>query len=108
MGGFSRFAGLKTAGELMTKNLSSKLDNDAMNMADPTLVGRAAMTVIDQLQDFTPEVQTVGFAAAFLLLCERFHVHPGNVFLTAQNVMNGMDGKRPEFAAVRSYLGEEI
>lgn len=66
------------------------------------------MTVIDAMQDFDPETQVLGMAASFLLLCERFGQRPTEVFLTTQNVMNGVAGKRPEFEAVESYLAGEI
>lgn len=88
--------------------MTRPLNRDLMNNANPILVGRAAMTVIDRLQDFDPETQAVGFAAGFLMLAKRFNVQPQDLFETAQNVMNGMDGKRPEFKAVESYLGVEL
>lgn len=84
------------------------LDKDKMNLADPVLVGRGAMSVIDALQDYDPETQVMGMAASFLLLCNRFKQRPNDVFQTVQNVMNGVEGKRPEFEAVESYLAGEI
>ena len=85
-----------------------KLNKDQMNNADPVQVGRAAMAVIDAVQDLTPEHQALGMAATFMLLCDRFKVKPQDVFETSQNVMNGVAGERPEFAAVQSYLKEEL
>ena len=84
------------------------LDQDKMNMADPVLVGRGSMAVIDALQDFDAETQVMGMAASFMLLCDRFDVRPNDIFQTVQNVMNGVAGKRPEFEAVQSYLAGEI
>lgn len=88
--------------------MNSPLDRDRMNMADPVAVGRAAMTNIDALQDLPAHEQVLGLATTFLLLCDRFGLRPNDVFLTSQNVMNGVAGKRPEFAAVQSYLAEEV
>ena len=66
------------------------------------------MAVIDALQDFPKEIQSLGMAMTFILFCERFGLRPNEVFLTAQNVMNGVAGKRPEFEAVQSYLAGEL
>jgi len=85
-----------------------KLNKDQMNMADPVMIGRTAMSVIDAVQDYTPEQQALGMAATFMLLCDRFGVKPQDVFETSQNVMNGVAGKRPEFAGVQSYLAGEL
>ena len=84
------------------------IDHDKMNLADPVSVGHSAMSVIDALQDFPAEIQSLGMATTFLLFCERFGLRPNEVFLTAQNVMNGVAGKRPEFEAVESYLVGEL
>jgi hypothetical protein len=92
----------------MNPNKFQKLGFDEMNMADPVLVGRASMTVIDAVQDLHPKDQVLGMAATFLLLCDRYNVMPQDIFTISQNVMNGVDGKRPEFRAVKSYLAGEV
>jgi len=43
-------------------------NRDRFNNADTAQSAQAAMTVIDRLQQFPPEEQLVGLAAAFLLL----------------------------------------
>lgn len=84
------------------------LDRDKLNMASPRIVGNVSMAVITAVQDFPAEERALGMAAAFLSLCDRFGLHPGDTFLTVNNVMNDVQGKRPEFRAVESYLRDEM
>lgn len=84
------------------------LNPDKMGSADEGAVANAAMTVVDQLQSFSPEVQMLGLTAAFLSLSKHHKQHPGDLFLTADNIMNGVQGKRPEFAAVDMYMENEL
>lgn len=83
------------------------LNPDALNNADVGLTANAAMAVIDRLQDFTPEVQMLAMTASFVLLAQRHKQRPSDLFVTADNVINGAEGKRPEFAAVAHYLENE-
>jgi hypothetical protein len=80
-----------------------------MNNAGPRRVANAAMTVIDRLQiDFKSHEQVMGVAATFLILAEHFGIPAQEIFTATKNLMNGMDGKRPEFAAVMEYVKHEI
>lgn len=84
------------------------LNSDKMGSANEGLVANAAMTVVDQLQRFTPEVQMLGLTAAFMLLAKHHKQHPGDLFLTTDNIINGVEGKRPEFRAVSMYMENEL
>lgn len=68
---------------------------------------QAAMSVIDALQQFRPEVQLAGLAAAFKLAAERFDCRPTDAFTVSGNLMNDVEGKRPEFRAVAEYMEKE-
>lgn len=78
-----------------------------MNMA-VTDASRAAMQVIDALQHHRPEAQAVGACAAFLLLAEASGIPAQDLFTATKNIINGAEGKRPEFAAVEMYVQQEI
>ena len=81
---------------------------DRVSNADEGEVANAAMTVIDALQvRFTSEVQMLGLSAAFLLMAQRHKQHPGDLFLTINNIMNGVEGKRAEFKALEMYMENE-
>jgi hypothetical protein len=84
------------------------IDRDKlMNMAVSD-AGRAAMQVVDALQNHRPEAQVVGACAAFLLLAEASGMPAQDLFSATKNLINGAEGKRPEFAAVSMYIELEI
>lgn len=86
-----------------------RFNRDYMNNAEPRRVSTAAMTVIDRLQvEYKPHEQVMGAAATFLILAEHFGIPAQEIFTATKNLMNGMDGKRPEFAAVMDYVKHEI
>jgi hypothetical protein len=84
------------------------IDRDKLNMAPATAVGNVSMAVIDAVQGYPAEQRALGVAHAFLALCERFDLRPNDTFLTVQNILNDVQGPRPEFRAVKSYLREEM
>jgi len=85
-----------------------RLNRDTMNMARPANVANAAMTVLDRLQSFPAEIQIMGAAAVFLELAEHVGIPAQEAFSATKNLINGDDGKRPEFAAITAYLQGEI
>ena len=74
----------------------------------PAVAGRAAMAVINSVQQVPPAVQAHGIAAAFILLAERYGLEPQHLFQRTTNLMNYAEGRRPEFAAVAEYLANEL
>jgi hypothetical protein len=56
------------------------LDTDKLNLVGLRPVGNAAMAVTDALQRFPSEVQVVGAAAHFILLCQALPGEPGRGF----------------------------
>ncbi len=84
------------------------LNHDRLNNADEAAVANSAMQVVDALQRFTPEVQMLGLTAAFMLLAKRHRQHPGDLFLTTDNIIHGVEGERPECRAVEMYLENEL
>lgn len=89
----------------MTKNLL--LNRDAFSMLPVRDGARAAMAVIDRLQDLTPEEQLAGLASAFLLAAEHYEVPAQDVFTWVNNIMHHAEGHRAEFDAVRAYMQGE-
>jgi len=85
-----------------------KFDRDLMNNAGQGRVANAAMATITKLQDYGPGEQLNAAAAVFLLLADSYGVAPGDAFAATKSLMNGADGRRPEFAAVQEYLEREL
>lgn len=85
-----------------------RLNRDVLNMAGPRDVAMASMTVLDRLQDFRPEIQIMGAAAVFLELADHIGIPAQEAFTATKNLINGDDGKRPEFRAISAYLKGEI
>lgn len=84
------------------------INHDRLTMADEAVVANSAMKVVDTLQRYTPEVQLLGLAASFLLLAKHHKQNPNDLFLTINNIIHGVEGKRPEFAAVEMYMENEL
>lgn len=83
-------------------------NRDIMNMAQPALVAHASMTTLNGLQDFRPEIQIMGAAAVFLELADYLGIPAQEAFTATTNLINGDDGKRPEFRAIRAYMDGEF
>lgn len=84
------------------------ISRDKMNLASARTVGNVSMAVLTAVQNYPAEERALGMAHAFLALCERFKLHPGDTFQTVGNILNDVQGPRPEFRAVQSYLREEM
>lgn len=84
------------------------LNRDTLNHLSVRDAATGAMTVIDAIQDMTPERQTIAIVSVFKLLVEKHKLSPQDVFTAADNIMNHADGRRVEFAAVRAYLENEL
>lgn len=85
-----------------------KFNPDVMSMASPREVSMAAMTVVDRLQDFHPEIQVMGAAVVFLELCDYLGVPAQEAFVATKNLINGDGGKRSDFLAIRDYIEGEL
>lgn len=85
-----------------------KLDRDIMNMAAPRDVARASLATLNALQDFRPEIQIMGAATVFLSLAEHLGIPAQEAFSVTKNLINGDDGKRPEFKGVDAYMKGEL
>lgn len=79
-----------------------------MNNADPRTVAQAAMTAVDRLQSFPAAEQIMGAAALFLILAEHRGIPAQDIFTATKNLINGTDGKRPEFRALAQYVKHEL
>lgn len=88
--------------------MARRFDRDLLNMLPVQLAATTTMSVIDHLQDFTPEAQIAAVTASFKLLTERFGVDPQDAFSVTDNIMNHAEGTRVEFNAVRAYLANEV
>ena len=85
-----------------------RLNHDLFNHASAGVVANGAMAIVDKLQDMRPHTQVAAAAAVFLLLCESHKMPAQDAFTVITNIMNHAEGRRPEFAAVRQYMEEEL
>lgn len=86
-----------------------RVDRDRLNTLPTEAVAQRTMQLLDLVQDFTPEEQIASLSATFLLLMERFNVSAQDAFGTTSRIIHHADGtRRPEFAALRQYLREEL
>jgi hypothetical protein len=76
--------------------------------ADRKAVARGAMTMVDRMQDFPPEVQIAAAAVVFQELVDAYGVKPQDVMTAASNMRKTVAGTVPEFGAVRDYIRYEI
>lgn len=83
-------------------------NRDRMVNASAGAVAHAAMSVLDAVQTRPPEAQVLGAAAFFITACERFGVPAQDAFTAVTNLMNDREGRKPEFAAVRLYMENEL
>jgi hypothetical protein len=87
----------------------SKFIYDHMVNAEPRIVSRAVMHVADGVQTLSPDVQVMGAAAFFLMLCEAYKVPAQDVFTATTNLMNSEKGDAiPQFNAAREYIKHEV
>lgn len=85
------------------------INRDIVASADVRLAATSTMQVLDAIQSIRPrEYQITALACSFQLLAERVGLEPQDLFALSTNIMNHADGRRPEFAAVRQYLKEEL
>lgn len=87
----------------------SKINRDLISNADPRKVANASMWLIDNTQGMQSlELTLASLACTFQLLAERVEMEPADLFTLTCNLMNHADGRRPEFAAIRDYLREDL
>lgn len=81
---------------------------DRLAQVNAYRVGPAAYTLLDKLQQFTPEEQVAGFAVAFNLLCRKLQCHQGNALQVAERILQESGKKIPEIRGFLMYLEKEI
>lgn len=85
------------------------MNRDLLNNASARRVANATMAVIDATQrGFQPHEQMLGMAAAFLFLADHWGVSAQDAFRIAKNIINDTETMRPEFAAVKAYMENEL
>lgn len=85
------------------------IDRDKLNSASLLGTGRAAMNVIEAVQQRRPEEQVVAIAHAFLGICRHHGVAPQDAVLVATNMANhAKKTQRPELEAVHEYIKGEL
>lgn len=83
------------------------MNRDRFTNISTAAAATGAMTIITGIQDFTPERQLAAICATFLLACERYKIEPQIAFTITQNIINGADKIRPEFAAAKMFMQRE-
>lgn len=86
------------------------MNRDLLNQTNARRAGNAVMAVINGVDrgNFQPHEQLVGLAAAFLFVSEHWGIPAQDVFTITKNLINGVEGIRPEFAAARDYIKQEL
>lgn len=84
-----------------------RFDGDRYGNVDSRQAARAAMTVADAIQDLPAEEQVAGLACAFKLCAERYGLNVPDTLTVSGNIINTVDGKRPEFRALAEYMEKE-
>lgn len=85
-----------------------KFNRDKLTNISVKAAANAAMVLLNAAQDLPAEEQVAAGAAFFTLICERFDIHPADAQAYITNIMHHAEGRRPEFAAVRMYMENEI
>lgn len=86
-----------------------KFDYAKMVNAPSKDVAQAAFKLVDRLQSYSPEIQSVAAAALFMQVCQVHGVEPQDVFRAAANMAaDSIHGERPEFRALRLYTEHEL
>lgn len=88
--------------------VSGKLDTDKLNNIEVKEAANASMEIVNLIQNMAPHVRVVACSVVFCLVCERYKMNPQSAFSVMQHIMNHADGRRPEFAAIRDYLRNEM
>lgn len=84
------------------------LNRDLLTNVNPTEAARGTMIIIDAIQDLPAGVQQAAITAAFLGISKHNKMRPVDAFEIINNVVNHVDGKRPEFKAVDMYIEKEL
>ena len=84
-----------------------RLNLDLLNNAAVNTVASAAMEILDRIQSRPAHERMLAVAAVTLTLCEVYRLDRQDLMTAANNLMNHAEGRRPEFAAVRSHAENE-
>ena len=86
----------------------ARFDFDRMNNADAAEVAKAALAVVDKVQDNQKELQVVAIAAAFSSFCRRMGVDPAEAFRAATNLLATKHREHPAIQALDMYVRYEL
>lgn len=65
------------------------------------------MAVLNALDEVSPEEAIAALSTTLLLACCRYNIPAQDVLTIATNIMNGAEGKRPEFKAIEEFMNSE-
>lgn len=80
---------------------------DAMGSANSAAVGTSLYSVLDSIQTKDREVQVLGVAALFLLMCQQWNVKPVDVLRITDNILT-KNQEMPQFQAAAEYIRQEL
>lgn len=80
---------------------------DAMGGANSAAVGTSLYSVLDAIQTKDREVQILGVAALFLLMCQQWNVEPASVLRITDNILT-KNQEMPQFQAAAEYIRQEL
>ena len=85
-----------------------KFNTDQMHNAPLQRVAQTTMGVLNAIQDEPAHIQVLAAGALFHRLTQHYAVSPRSVFTAVENIINGAEGRRPEFKAVDAYIQNEL
>ena len=84
------------------------MDLARLSFLPPARIGRAAMTVLNQLQNFPAEEQIAAVGLCFAALLKRHGALSGDVIPVVTNMLNDRKHSSREMAAVWHYVTGEL
>lgn len=89
---------------------TKRFDVQKMYFVDASEVGKAAFHLVNHMQcRYTPEQQALGYALAFMFVCNKYNVHPSTVLQTASNVIErGQEDWHIELKALDNYVDRNL
>lgn len=87
---------------------TTPFNRDAFNTAPIRKTANGVMAVITALQDEPKETQIAAIGCAFVLLAQHTNAHTGDLIGSCLRMLKSGEEHRPEFAAVRMFLENEL
>lgn len=81
---------------------------DSLASMNASLAGKSAMQAVTAIQSLPAEQQIAGLALAFVLLTEKYKIHPGNALNVIGNLLEQNRKTEHYVKAVQNYVRHEL